>query len=327
MNYRRIFTSFFALILVTIVTVAPVIAQESELACLDIHRDLFLATPMLRGADVLELQERLAELGFDPGKADGVFGNQTEEAIIELQQENNLLPTGVATMELWDKIAQLQGTEISATVGEVLAKPQGQVSIVINTDKKRLTVFDDDKIHVEFPVAVGKYNTPSPIGEWRIIQKSANRGGALGSRWMRLNVPWGTYGIHGTNKPYSIGSNASLGCIRMYNKDVEKLYEIIPHGTPVKIVSESYPQYPPGFKKRSLKEGMMGPDVVEMQQNLKNLGILWGRADSRFGGSTKMFVKRFQAMTGQEITGEFNKDDYEALEKLAWSLSPDNKNR
>ncbi len=59
-------------------------------------------------------------------------------------------------------------------------------------------------------------------------------GGGFGSRWMGLNVPWGgKYGIHGTNQPGSIGFNASAGCIRMRNKDVEELYNLVEYNTTV----------------------------------------------------------------------------------------------
>ena len=47
-----------------------------------------------------------------------------------------------------------------------------------------------------------------------------NWGGGFGTRWLGLNVPWGIYGIHGTNQPWSIGTQASAGCIRMFNRHV-----------------------------------------------------------------------------------------------------------
>ena len=49
----------------------------------------------------------------------------------------------------------------------------------------------------------------------------------------------GTYGIHGNSNIDSIGTYASLGCIRMFNKDVEYLYDLIPMGTPVWIGNET----------------------------------------------------------------------------------------
>ena len=45
----------------------------------------------------------------------------------------------------------------------------------------------------------------------------------------------GNYGIHGTNNESSIGNYVSNGCIRMRERDVEELYEMIPIGTPVEI--------------------------------------------------------------------------------------------
>jgi len=43
------------------------------------------------------------------------------------------------------------------------------------------------------------------------------------------------YGIHGTNNPASIGTAASNGCIRMYNEDVNELFNLVSVGTPVTI--------------------------------------------------------------------------------------------
>lgn len=56
--------------------------------------------------------------------------------------------------------------------------------------------------------------------------------GVLGTR--RLDLGDG-YGIHGTDNPASIGQSVSHGCIRMYNQDVEKLYPMVPVGTPVYV--------------------------------------------------------------------------------------------
>lgn len=46
----------------------------------------------------------------------------------------------------------------------------------------------------------------------------------------------GTYGIHGTNRPSSIGTAASYGCFRMRNEDVLDLYARVPEGTPVIVL-------------------------------------------------------------------------------------------
>ncbi len=43
------------------------------------------------------------------------------------------------------------------------------------------------------------------------------------------------YLIHGTNETDSIGEPVSHGCVRMYNRDIDRLYELVSIGTPVYI--------------------------------------------------------------------------------------------
>lgn len=49
-----------------------------------------------------------------------------------------------------------------------------------------------------------------------------------------------SYLIHGTNKPASIGLNATNGCLRLYPEDIKRLYENTPVNTPVCIVNQPY---------------------------------------------------------------------------------------
>ncbi|WP_027364291.1 L,D-transpeptidase family protein [Desulfotruncus alcoholivorax] len=107
--------------------------------------------------------------------------------------------------------------------------------LAINTVARRLSHFDGNRLVKEYPVAVGKPSTPTPSGSYKIKNKVVNPGGVLGTRWMGMDIPGGNYGIHGTNNPASIGTAASLGCVRMYNHDVEELFPNIPIGTPVHI--------------------------------------------------------------------------------------------
>jgi len=127
--------------------------------------------------------------------------------------------------------------------------------ITIELEKRRLH-FQSGDLSKTYPVAIGKPSTPTPLGNWTIVQKAMNPGGPFGARWMRLSVPWGGYGIHGTNNPNSIGKAVSHGCVRMYNKDVIEIYPLTPLGTPVNIVARleesSLPVLTsPGFSIRS----------------------------------------------------------------------------
>lgn len=63
-------------------------------------RLLFLRRPMLRGDDVSEIQRRLSTLGFDAGKIDGIFGPDTEGAVLDFQSNRGLPEDGVAGPEV-----------------------------------------------------------------------------------------------------------------------------------------------------------------------------------------------------------------------------------
>lgn len=60
----------------------------------------------------------------------------------------------------------------------------------------------------------------------------------LGKYEFRLG--WPSYLIHGTNKPYGVGLRSSHGCVRLYPEDIQKLFELVPNGTPVRVVNQPF---------------------------------------------------------------------------------------
>ncbi|NDD52052.1 MAG: N-acetylmuramoyl-L-alanine amidase, partial [Actinobacteria bacterium] len=49
-------------------------------------RSLKLTSPAMRGDDVASLQSRLMEMGFNPGRVDGIYGSASEAAVKEFQK-------------------------------------------------------------------------------------------------------------------------------------------------------------------------------------------------------------------------------------------------
>ncbi|WP_242620540.1 L,D-transpeptidase family protein [Senegalia massiliensis] len=184
--------------------------------------------------------------------------------------------------------------------------------ILINIDSKELKVIDLDTKDVlkKYTVATGKENTPTPLGNFRIVEKAVWSGG-FGSRWMRLNVPWGIYGIHGTNKPKSIGLDSSHGCIRMNNRDIEELYDIVNYNTRVTINKGQYGIFGDGF--RILKPGDRGRDVLEVQKRLKLKGYYKGTNDGIYGETMKIAVLNFKKDNNLESTHFINYEMYRKL--------------
>ncbi|HHX51181.1 MAG TPA: L,D-transpeptidase family protein [Clostridia bacterium] len=118
--------------------------------------------------------------------------------------------------------------------------------IEVNLSLRRLKLFSRSEVISNYPVAIGKPATPTPTGSYYITRKVMHPGGVLGTRWMELSIPstGGRYGIHGTSQPWSIGKAISKGCIRMYNHDVEKVFDLVKIGTPVEIRRGGLPDEP-----------------------------------------------------------------------------------
>ncbi len=105
-----------------------------------------------------------------------------------------------------------------------------------------------------FSIAVGMARYPTPLGRFSVVVRerhptwnppnsdwAAGLGpvppgpsNPLGTRWIGLSAPG--IGIHGTPQPWTVGTAASHGCIRMYMREVEWLFERVRIGTPVLIV-------------------------------------------------------------------------------------------
>ena len=133
-----------------------------------------------------------------------------------------------------------------ATDGEAKEIKQ-DIRVSINLAARSLAVFaGTEKIRL-YPIGPGTAYTPTPTGYYKIRTKDVNPSWInpengdvipsgpscpLGYRWMELK---GNYGIHGTNKPDSIGHYVSNGCIRMLESDVEALFDLVKIGTPVEI--------------------------------------------------------------------------------------------
>ncbi len=175
-----------------------------------------------------------------------------------------------------------------------------QLQLVIEAPSRRIYLFADGKEVRSWPVAVGTRSTPTPLGHWRIKAKAV-WGGAFGARWMQLSIPWGTYGIHGTNNPGSIGTFASHGCIRMYNRDVVQLYSLVQVGTPVDIRGEPRVRF--GEVLRVIVPTLVGSDVVQVQERLAMLDPGLGAPSGIFQGRWVQAVRAFQQSHGLPVTG------------------------
>jgi len=140
-------------------------------------------------------------------------------------------------------------TKLAAAVLIAGTEARAENRIVVSIPDRKLLLVNGERIVKIYDVAVGKASTPSPRGEFRIVNRIPNpawytvgkvvapgKGNPLGTRWMGLTAKG--YGIHGTNAPKSIGKAASHGCIRMRASDLEELFDLVTVGAVVEIYSE-----------------------------------------------------------------------------------------
>jgi len=270
-------------------------------------RILKLETPPMTGQDVREIQYQLKNFGYYKAAVNGIYDKKTFEAVRDFQKSEGLDPDGIFGTKTLLKMAQIYEKPATKVPSE---KPRGEVSIIIYTLDRKLVVMSDGKPFKSFPVAVGTFDTPTPIGLFTITQKES-WGEGFGSRWMRLNVPWGVYGIHGTNKPWSIGSFKSHGCIRMHNQHVEQVYDWVDVGTKVYIIGGVDGPFTFGLKP--MTQGSKGSDVVEVQKRLSGYGYYHGKIDGIYGQGLRAAVIAFQKDNGLEPSGNVDDETYKAL--------------
>jgi len=121
--------------------------------------------------------------------------------------------------------------------------------IVVSIPDRKLALVENGRVVKTYRVAVGAPASPSPAGQFTIVDRVLNPtyykpgvviesgpSNPLGTRWIGLSAKG--FGIHGTNKPHSIGHNTSHGCIRLRNEDAEDLFERVRPGDSVELVNE-----------------------------------------------------------------------------------------
>ncbi|NTW28438.1 MAG: L,D-transpeptidase family protein [Coriobacteriia bacterium] len=127
-------------------------------------------------------------------------------------------------------------------------------TIVVSLSERRVRLYDGATLIRTYPCAVGMSGYSTPVGDWKVVDRQymptwgnpgsdwakdmpatipPGPGNPLGTRALALSAPYILF--HGTSDTGSIGTAASHGCMRMYQQDIEEMYELVPVGTPVYI--------------------------------------------------------------------------------------------
>ncbi len=166
-----------------------------------------------------------------------------------------------------DRWAPGEGTPIVLPTRHILPDAPRE-GIILNIAEMRLYYYPpsnpgEERVVITYPVSIGRMDWTTPLGLTKVVAKTVDApwrppasikaehakegdilpdvvpGGPdnpMGRYAMRLGVPG--YLIHSTNKPYGIGMRVTHGCVRMYPEDIERLFGMVPVGTPVRLVDQ-----------------------------------------------------------------------------------------
>lgn len=138
--------------------------------------------------------------------------------------------------------------------GDRLRVFKGTFTLAVSKSRNDLVLKANDRFFKRYRVGTGKFGT-TPVGTFMIAEKIeeppwwrpdgkmipfGDKENVLGTRWMSLQATGATptvrgYGLHGTWEPQTIGTQASAGCVRLVNNEVEELFLLIPNGASVVI--------------------------------------------------------------------------------------------
>ena len=164
-----------------------------------------------------------------------------------------------------DLIMRINGIKDARSLqaGKTLKIPKGPFHLKVYRSSFTLEVWQDNKVFVKrYRVGLGAEGKDTPTGTFRVksngklirppwpnpetgkIVHPDDPLYPLGTRWIGLDGIDGPakgrtgFGIHGTKEPESIGKRSSQGCIRLYNGEVQELYDLMTQGVSEVVVMD-----------------------------------------------------------------------------------------
>jgi lipoprotein-anchoring transpeptidase ErfK/SrfK len=140
--------------------------------------------------------------------------------------------------------------------------------LVLDRHRRLLMVLENGKERHRYSVAVGMPGWETPVGQFEVIEKTANPvwehpatgvkikpgpDNPLGSRWIGFHRDCSgrkgfnglehlelkgcvIAGFHGTPNRSSVGRAVSHGCVRLYDENVQELFDLVRIGTQVTVL-------------------------------------------------------------------------------------------
>jgi hypothetical protein len=246
---------------------AELVAADRLVEARAVLNDRLLAGGLTR-ADEDQLKSRLAEIAEVLTFGVRPFEDDNLQMTFEVPPGGRLARLARGYRVPWQAIARInQVNPRSIRAGQRLKTPLGPFHGVVDKDRFTFDLYlgapggAGSTYLKTFRVGLGE-DSSTPTGTWRVrpggklenptwtnprtgeVVAGDDPENPLGERWIALDGIEGdatgrpSYGIHGTIEPDTIGTNASMGCIRLLDEDVEKLYDLLEPGASLVRVVE-----------------------------------------------------------------------------------------
>ncbi len=254
------------------------------------------------GAEVVRLQNRLKQLGFLQGSADGKFGRLTRLAVIAYQRSQSLGADGIAGAKTLARLyagegSLVQPTPLATAAPATQAPASTQVPpasrwAVVNTSNGGVLNFrsspETRSNNLIGSLAVGtRVEILSDTGTWSTIRAN-NREGYVMSRFLAPAADEPVATPVATAEPTQAPTDA-----------------------PATLEPTAQPTEAPAFPS-ILRSGDTGEDVTKLQQDLKSLAYEVA-VNGVFDAATLAAVQRFQSLNALTADGIFGSQSAQVL--------------
>ncbi|TEB17316.1 D-gamma-glutamyl-meso-diaminopimelic acid endopeptidase CwlS precursor [Pelotomaculum sp. FP] len=279
----------------------------------------------MSGDGVLNLQQKLRDLGYYQGTPDGVFGPGTRSAVASFQSANNLTADGIAG------VGTLEALRLSGSNGGVLKEGMTGDSVLKLQQKLRDLGYyqgtPDGSFGPGTRSAVASFQSANnltvdgiagagTLEALRVLssnngEQSALKEGMSGDSVLKLQQKLRDLGYYQGTPDGSFGPGTHSAVASFQSANNLTVDGIAGAGTLAALrqggTVASAGNTAAGGEPAALKQGMSGDNVLKLQTKLSELGYYQGTPDGAFGPGTRSAVANFQydnKLTVDGVAGE-----------------------